>query len=152
MASFPLHPALARRLLNSRMSESKTLRRAFMAGSRQCPKEINIKSKYSMDTSTCPWFLELTYDIQRYPMYLATARCKCDHCVGMHSLLLGNAETKCKALTVKEKVIRRKLSSSGEPVCVDGKADYENTWEDIAVGCTCVIRRKEAQERIVPRQ
>ena len=93
MASFPLHQALTRRLLSSgQTNTSKTLRRAVMAGHRYCPKAVSSKSKYSMDSSTCPWYLELTYDIHRYPMYLATAKCRCEHCVGMGTYVMGNAE------------------------------------------------------------
>ena len=64
---------------------------------------------------------------------------------------MGNAETKCKELMVKEKVIRREIAPSGIPRCdINGTAVYIDTWEDIAVGCTCVIRGKEDQEQTVP--
>ena len=149
MASFPLHQALTKRLLSSTRSDIKSLRRALMAGHRYCPKTVNSKSRNSMEASTCPWYLELTYDINRYPMYLANARCRCDHCVGMETFVMGDAETKCKELIVKVKVIRREVTSAGTPRCdSNGTAVYTDTWADIAVGCTCTIRGKDKQEGV----
>ena len=149
MASFPLHQALTKRLLSSARSNSTSLRRALMAGHRYCPTIVNSKSRNNMESSTCPWYLELTYDINRYPMYLANARCRCEHCVGMGIYVMGDAETKCKEIIVKVKVIRRKETPEGMPLCNEnGTAVYTDTWEDIAVGCTCTIRGKDKQEGI----
>ena len=62
---------------------------------------------------------------------------------------MGDTETKCRELFVKIKVIRREVTSEGTPRCdSNGTAAYIDTWEDLAVGCTCTIRRKEKQEGI----
>ena len=66
---------------------------------------------------------------------------------------MGNAETKCKELIVKVKVVIREITPSGTPRCdSNGTAVYSDTWENIAVGCTCTIRGKDDQESIFPRQ
>ena len=62
---------------------------------------------------------------------------------------MGDAETKCKEIIVKEKVIRREVTTTGTLRCdSNGTAVYIDTWEDIAVGCTCTIRGKQNQEGV----
>ena len=62
---------------------------------------------------------------------------------------MGDAETKCRELFVKVKVIRREVTSEGTPRCdINGTAVYIDSWEDIAVGCTCTIIGKDKQEGI----
>ena len=48
---------------------------------------------------------------------------------------------------MKVKVIRRDVTPSGALRC-DGNdtAVYIDTWEDVAVGCTCTIRGKVNQD------
>ena len=85
-------------------------------------------------------------------MYLANARCKCNHCIGMERYPMEDEESKCKAMTVKEKVLRRKVNTDGIPVCKDGKAVYDKLWENVTIGCTCTIRRKTRQSSTKSRQ
>ena len=62
---------------------------------------------------------------------------------------MDDAKTKCKELIVMVKVIRREVTSAGTPRCdSNGTALYTDTWEDIAVGCTCTIRGKDKQEGV----
>ena len=112
-------------------------------GDRNCPEEIKPGTQELMDISLCPWFIELDYDQQRYPRILLRAKCRCKHCVNIGKYKSDTEETICKSVTVKKKVLRRKLSAHGRPVCKDGKAVYVSAWEDIPIACACALHVAE---------
>ena len=117
------------------------IQRTILAGRRKC--KLNKKSTELMDRSTCPWYLEMNYDNQRFPKTLVNARCKCRRCLAPNSNGAG-----CQPTVIRIKVLRRELSKSGLPLCSNGTALYGNTWETIAVGCTCEIRKLHKQKHI----
>ncbi|KAK7487823.1 hypothetical protein BaRGS_00020964 [Batillaria attramentaria] len=79
-------------------------------------------------TSSCPWYWQLSYDETRIPSILLTAKCSCPTCLGPHS-----------------------SGASCKPVHYFRKVKYinadTNTTEDslyrVAVGCTCERRREK---------
>ena len=93
-----------------------------------------------MDVSLCPWYIELNYNKLRYPSILMNAKCKCPNCIGIKKHGSKPDERKCESITIKEKVLRRDLTEKGTPKCEDGKASYVETWEDVPIACSCVIR------------
>ena len=146
-APFYIHQSLARRLKSkSAMTQNLSryrVRHTLLFGNRKC--KINKKSTQLMERSTCPWYLEANFDKQRYPQNLVNARCKCPR----RCLQMKSKHGKCEPMVIKMKVLRRDLSDSGVPLCSNGLAIYSNTWEDIAVGCTCEIRKRYKQKKTV---
>ena len=103
-----------------------------------------------METSTCPSYLELSYDTYRYPQIMVKAKCKCDTCLYTNTKVLNKTDTKteiefipmCKEVITRRKVLRQNLTPNMEPLCNE-RDEYEfvNSWENVSVGCTCVMKR-----------
>ena len=108
--------------------------------------KLNYKSREIMDRATCPWYLEFSFDPWRYPTILVSANCSCRKCKHTYRHK-EDKETECVPLTVRVKILRRRLSKEGNLLCLEGKALYENTWERINTACTCVVRRTSLQHR-----
>lgn len=145
---FYVHPLLAKSLGETGESNPETFQhyRDFnytVYGKRGCPDDIEAGSRELMDISLCPWNVEINYEKHRYPRTLLHARCRCEQCVKIPKYKSITSETMCKAITIKERVLRRRLSPSGLPICEDGKVLYDAVWEDIPIACACVMRVAE---------
>lgn len=104
------------------------------------------KDSEIMDRATCPWYIEFSYDPLRYPRRLLNAKCRCRKCKHSRRSVKGKA-LECLPITVKVKILRRKELNIGK-LCHNGKVVYENTWEEVNIGCTCVFRRTRKQPKI----
>ena len=140
--NFHLFPALSNRLLKDNETNPDLLPHYLSRTQRLTKAKCKLipKSRNIMDRSTCPWYLEYSYDLLRYPRILVSANCKCRKCMYTQS-----HKTVCVPLKVRVKILRRKLSKEGNFLCSAGKAIYENTWETINTACTCVLRRTSKQ-------
>ena len=140
-----IHPQLTYKYNDSEVgpdiSEHYQSQNYYIYGERNCSAEIKPDSQNILDM--CPYFVELNYDANRFPQILLNSRCRCENCIGIPKDLSRTEETMCKAITVKERVLRRQLTPKGKPRCKNGKAWYEPAWEDIPIACACVINVAE---------
>ncbi|XP_078735636.1 interleukin-17D-like [Lampetra fluviatilis] len=85
------------------------------------------------ERSLSPWTYRLNRKADRVPEVLPEAACLCAGCVEPHS----GRETHSLVsvpVTAHVRVMYRERGS-----CEAGHARYEERWEEIAVGCTCVV-------------
>ena len=151
LTPFYIHPLLASHMSKSDLHpESLKHYKSFnytVFGDRNCPKEIKSGTKTLMDNSLCPWYIDIDFDKYRYPRILLKAKCRCEQCVGTEKSRSATIETVCKQVTIKEKVLRQKLSPGhGTPICKEGKAVYESVWEEIPIACACALNIAETEE------
>lgn len=120
---------------------------AMLSGDRSCPKKMKIKSENMNDRALCPWYFLLSYDVNRYPQNLATAKCKCNRCYGQkHDRKKNRNAVKpgCQEIPYRHKVLKQKFDSNNNKVCdSNGKFEFVRTYETINTGCTCVVPKKD---------
>ena len=143
---FYIHPKLARKFTKRKSVSNlhlnnSSVKQSLIYGTRKCPKSISKRKHDVMDTSSCPWYIVLTYDEMRYPSTLINAKCKCRNCIGVEKNVSKSRERNCEPITIKQKVLRRELTERGTLICKDGVASYLETWEDVPIACLCVSRR-----------
>jgi hypothetical protein len=100
-----------------------------------------------MDISLCPWYVEMTYDPDRYPERLASARCKCKHCYRANGSKYKRSNRsdipRCKEIKQLTRVLRIQKNPKGDKVCQPNNNKlflYKESYEEIAVGCTCALK------------
>ncbi|KAL4224397.1 Interleukin 17F [Mactra antiquata] len=122
-------------------------------GITKCYSTINRSSGDSMERTLCPWYILLTYDEDRYPKELATAKCTCRYCYDFNGKKDRTSNKKrkprCKDIKIKHKVLTYEKSSDGKPVCDPDNKKFriQKAVEEITVGCACAIRRKDKTGR-----
>lgn len=107
-------------------------------GRKDCPNMIYSNITQIQQRSTCPWYVEMSYDENRIPKVIARARCSCKTCSLRSDVApeFNNAfkSYKCRSVYFYMKVLRRRKYC--EP---DGYYKYEVITEKVPVGCTCVV-------------
>ena len=127
----------------------------YMYGQRRCPKRLTKKKllkKNLMYKSTCPWYVELTVNHDRYPTYMATAKCSCKNCFnGNGTKYSDKSERRCREVKRRVIVLRQTFipdprnSTQWVPQCTNGVKDYEKGYEDISIGCTCAVQSSDEE-------
>jgi len=105
-------------------------------GDRTCPTELP-KTGDQEQRSTCPWYYVINHDENRFPADIAEARCRCERCIGGHTV------NQCERVFYHQRVLKRK----GEK---DGMYRWEPAWEKIATGCTCAVPATQTAEEALP--
>ena len=133
--------------------------RALLYGTRKC--RLDLKSDLLMDRSSCPWYLEMIYDDNRYPKAMVTARCKCSPNKGCFNVQ-GKRDRrpnnnidrpKCAPVTIQRKVLRKVLNKDGTKRTCDGNNEYiySQSLQTISTGCTCGFRQEDIKTRDTPK-
>ncbi|XP_052801641.1 interleukin 17-like protein [Mya arenaria] len=119
---------------------------AFWYGKRKCKRRQKKSGIEFMDISTCPWYLMITHDEERFPRTLGTARCRCKKCYNdAHEQPKDVTNSTCKEVFITQPVLRKNHAySNGNKECT-----YTRSNERIAVGCTCVFVRTVKSEKII---
>lgn len=129
--------------------ESMDVKGQRIYGRPRCRERLNRRSSNLMEISLCPWYVEMTYDDNRYPDLMANVRCRCKHCYDFDGIK-ANASSKtveaprCKEIKQLYKVLRLRKNSVGDPICEPSNRavhKYENSFEEVTVGCTCALRK-----------
>lgn len=147
--TFEMMPPLYKTRYKNHIPDSKrNLNRSRIYGDPKCHKRLNKASSNLMDNSLCPWYIEMTYDMERYPEYMARARCKCKHCYNFYGLRpkrLKRFNTPlCKEMKETFKVLRISKNAQGKPFCDSNNRTilhYQKSYEEVTVGCVCALRR-----------
>ncbi|KAH3886270.1 hypothetical protein DPMN_010272 [Dreissena polymorpha] len=134
---YALHPGIRVPGEYKDWNENVTL----IGGTRKCrATNIDIENKTDvMDLSTCPWYLVMTYDKDRFPAIMITTRCRCPNCFTQ----TGNQskeKTTCKPITIPQPVLRKSLGAMdlNSSLC-----KYDLSYQIIGVGCTCTLQRSD---------
>ncbi|KAH3886279.1 hypothetical protein DPMN_010281 [Dreissena polymorpha] len=129
-------------------NEKRNEKEAFIYGTRKC-KSQGIdwkKGNHVMDLSTCPWYLELTYDEDRFPAIMTTTRCRCKICYTQEGSRPKNTkgQPKCHPIYIRQLVLRKSYVDSdlNAPVCT-----YNLSYQKVGVGCTCKLRRLDSRSQ-----
>ncbi|XP_075908160.1 interleukin 17-like protein [Petromyzon marinus] len=85
------------------------------------------------ERSLSPWTYRLNRKADRVPEVLPEAACLCAGCVEPHS---GRETHSVVSVPVMGHV---RVLYRERAACEPGHARYEERWEEIAVGCTCVV-------------
>ena len=121
----------------------------YLYGQRRCPKRLTITKLKDdlMYKSTCPWYVESTVNHDRYPTYMATAKCSCKNCFnGNGTKYSDKSERRCREVKIRVTVLRQTFipdprnSTQWVPQYTNGVKDYEKCYEDITIGCTCSVQ------------
>lgn len=150
---------------NMRLRNDGFLRKSYLKKYNELRMNIDYKpracksswknNKGFMIHSTCPWYIEMTYDKYRYPTIVNKARCACPRCYTLKNAneIVPNRlrqiktkelkRSKCVPINIWRRVVRLRLYENGEPYCKDGEPVYINTWEKVPVGCTCVLNVRD---------
>lgn len=95
----------------------------------ECPATF-LKGNFPlMVRAACPWYLEKTFNQERYPKELYHAKSKCQTCIGSDGL------QKCERIYHQIKTLKR----SG---CSNGVYQYEEQNEAIPVAFICAQQRE----------
>lgn len=97
-------------------------------GDSKCKRLRPLRGKKHLNyKSTCPWFVNLEYDVDRLPQTMAKAECSCRSCFNVN----GDGKSgKCEKVLSYVPVIRRTCGLGDE-------YKYAVYMETVPVGCTC---------------
>jgi hypothetical protein len=145
--SFDLQPPLYKFRYKNIFIEDKFVFRWRILGKPKCHKKLNRSSGDLMDISLCPWYVEMTYDPDRYPESLTSARCKCKHCYSFDGFKYGREKRlnipRCKEIKQMIKVLKIQKNHNGIQVCQHNNNKlflFKESYEEITVGCTCALK------------
>lgn len=82
--------------------------------------------------SLCPWFYDITYDSNRYPVELVEARCCNTNCFSAPNL---PSPTYCDRIKYTVPVLYKNGQTAPDGTCL-----YERKMETLAVGCACTAK------------
>ena len=128
----PLRDILPKRNVSATVTETP-----IGPGNKHCPSHPKGGRRDILsERSVCPWYHVKTSDPARFPQDLTEARCRCSNC-----LLDDRVTSACEKVYFPLRVLRM----TGN--CVQGLYEYEESWEQIAVGCTCALHRTFSHRR-----
>lgn len=108
--------------LPAEMVPEESKQTALTVGSKSCPTSP-VSSTIISERSTCPWYLNFTYDSIVYPPLRQEVVCRCKKCL--------DSDHQCVTVYTKMTVLKR----IGE--CVDGLYVYKPNVIDVATACVC---------------
>lgn len=99
------------------------------ASERTCPTTpSNDPNQPEERRSLCPWAYRINHDPTRYPVDLPEAVCLCRNCI-------SSGANSCEAVYYEVPVLRQTQQ------CNSGAYVYRESFQKIAVGCTCTQPR-----------
>ncbi|XP_064612569.1 interleukin 17-like protein [Liolophura sinensis] len=125
-----LHSAQnASTLVSRQASRVATIIESSKTSGRTCPTTLSTDPNQPEERrSLCPWSYRINHDPTRYPVDLPEAFCLCSNCI-------SNRINTCEAVYYEVPVLRQTQQ------CNSGSYVYEETFQKIAVGCTCTQPR-----------
>lgn len=103
------------------------------------PTEERCPTNLEHVRDSCPHFYVLDVDNKRIPKIIIQAKCKCLKCLNFDQLNQPNefndTYMSCIPVNYYSRVLRVKGCTA------DGFHKYVETWEPVAVGCSCANRR-----------
>lgn len=112
------------------IEKPRSIKTIGLFGERKCHRPtLNVQSenKFDMliDSVLCPWYYDLTYDVNRRPRMIPQARCRCTKCKGLSNKY-------CQEFGLEQTVVRRANTGS--------ESKWIPTLEWLYVACLCVER------------
>ncbi|GAB1597600.1 interleukin 17-like protein [Argonauta hians] len=111
-------------LLPVEMVPSENTKEPQTLGEKTCPHSSSF-SDIIRERSTCPWYLNITYDSTIYPPTRSEVVCRCKNCLD------ANENHQCVTVYTKMTVLKRTRE------CVGGLYVYEPSVIDVATACVC---------------
>ena len=145
LGAYYIHPLLTNNIDIRELQKHSYESTRLLYGNRRC-RSVLRKKKYGiqlMDRSVCPWYIVLTVNHDRFPVYMATARCTCKKCYdadGNQPRVVRKNPPICVPIKIKVRVLRQQFAPGGSrKLCDKNVFLYEESYEEVTVGCTCKV-------------